>query len=250
MRKTAFALIAVIMLGALTVPAIAQDDEVRLDLDFQAEALNQVLQMFRRGYGLEYTLGENVDGDMQITTHLRGVTLDQALRSILEPNGLRAIQQNGRYVIKEQPEPKERDVQERAVSPAFAGDGRTPPAPSRTVTDYEPRRGEAEEGEDEEERDEVMEIIWPMHLGAAMGAAIFDGSIIPAGIYGGGSGGGGYGGGSSYGRGSSGFGGGSSSFGRGGSSGFGSNRGGSGFGNNRGGSGFGGNRGSGIGSNY
>lgn len=245
MRKTAFALIAVILLGALTVPAIAQDDEARLDLDFQAEALNQVLQMFRRGYGLEYTLGENVDGDMQITTHLRGVTLDQALRSILEPNGLRAIQQNGRYVIKQQPEPKERDVQERAVSPAFAGDGRTPPAPSRTVTDYEPRRGEAEEGEDEEERDEVMEIIWPMHLGAAMGAAIFDGSIIPAGIYGGGGGSSG----GSYGRGGSSFGGGGSSFGRSGGSSFGNNRS-SGFGGNRG-SGFGNNNsGSGFGSNY
>lgn len=232
MRKTAFALVALIMIGALAVPAMAQDDEVRLDLDFRAESLNQVLQMFRRGYGLEYTLGENVDPDMQITTHLRGVTLEQALQSIMQPNGLLAVEQNGRYVIRERPEPQEREEVSRVVTPAFAGQGRTPPAPTRTVRDYEPRRGAAEEeGEDgEEERDEVMEIIWPMHLGADMAAAIFGGEFIEAGGYfGGGGSSGGYGGSS-----------------RGGSSYGGSNRGGSSFGgSNRGGSSFGGsNRGS------
>src|SRR6056297_3055150 len=99
------------MIGALATPAFSQDDEVRLDLDFNRESLNQVLQMFRRGYGLEYTLGEGVDPDMQITTHLRGVTLEQALQSIMEPNGLLAVEQNGRYVIRERPEPQEREDQ-------------------------------------------------------------------------------------------------------------------------------------------
>lgn len=230
MRRIAFALIALTILGALAVPAVAQDDEVRLDLDFKAESLNQVLQMFRRGYGLEYTLGEGVDPDMQITMHLRGVTLEQALQSITQATGLLAIEQNGRYVLKERPEPQERQEQTRAVSPAFAGESRTPPAPSRALRDYEPRRGAAEEGDDEEERDEVMDIIYPVHLGADMAASIWGGNFIEAGGYFGGGGGSSYGGrgGSSYG----------------GSSGFGSNRGGSNFGSNRGGSSFGSNRGS------
>ncbi len=234
MRKTIFAIVALLMIGALAAPAFAQDEEVRLDLDFRNESLNQVLQMFRRGYGLEYTLGEGVDPDMSITTHLRGVTLDQALSSILQPNGLQAISQNGRYVIRERPEPKERDAESRDIPAQLAGGDRTPPAPERTIQDYEPRRGEAdeEEGEDEEEedRDEIMEVMYPMHLGADMASAIFGGGFVEAGGYYGGGSGGSSRGGSSFGSN------------RGGSS-FGSNRGGSSFGSNRGGSSFGSNRG-------
>ncbi|MBD3293637.1 MAG: hypothetical protein GF393_11990 [Armatimonadia bacterium] len=254
MRKTAFALIALMMLGALAAPAMAQDEDARISVDFNGEHLNTVLQMFKRGWGFEYTLGEGVDAEMPIYTNLRDVTLEQALSSITKPNGLLAVEQNGRYVIKERPEPQARDEQTRTVSPAFAAESRTPPAPSRAMRDYEPRRGEAEDGEDdEEERDEVMDIIYPLHLGADMASSIFGGDFIEAGGYFGGGGGygggsrGGYGGSSGYGsnRGSSGFGSnrGSSGFGsnRGGSS-FGSNRGGSSFGSNRGGSSFGNNR--------
>jgi hypothetical protein len=228
MRKATVVLAAVVLIGGLAVPAVAQDDEVRLDLDFRSESLNQVLQMFRRGYGLEYTLGEGVNPDMQITTHLRGVTLEQALRSIMEPNGLLAVEQNGRYVIRERPEPGEREVQERTVDPAFAQEGRTPPAPTRTVRDYEPRRGDAaDDDDDEEERETVMEVIFPMYIGADGAAMIFGGGIIEAGgAYGAG---GGYGG-TSGGIGSSRSGGIDSSR---GTSSFGSNSGTSNFGSSR-----------------
>ncbi len=232
MRKAAVVLAAVVLIGGLAVPAVAQDDEVRLDLDFRSESLNQVLQMFRRGYGFEYTLGEGVDPDTQITTHLRGVTLDQALQSILEPNGLLAVEQNGRYVIRERPEPQEREVQDRTVDPAFAQQGRTPPAPTRTVRDYEPRRGAADE-DDEEERETVMEIIWPMYLGADGAAMIFGGGIIEAG--------GAYGAGGGYGGSSGGYGGSSNIGGR--SGGIGSSRGTSNFGSSGGTSNFGSSRG-------
>lgn len=202
MRKTVVVLIALVMLWALALPAMAQEEEVRLDLDFRGETLDNVLQLFRRGYGLEYTLGEGVNPNMQITTHLRGVTLDQALQSILNPNGLLAIEQDGRYVIRERPQPTERSVETRVVTPAFGAEGRTPPPPTRTAQAYEPRRGAAADAEgDEEERDEVMEIIWPMYLGADMASSIFGGGFVEAGgYYGGGSG---YGGGGSYGRGGS-----------------------------------------------
>ncbi len=192
MRKTVLALIALMMLGAFVLPVMAQEEEVRLDLDFRGESLDQILQLFRRGYALEYTLGEGVDPNTQITTHLRGVTLDQALRSILEPNGLLAIEQNGRYVVKERPTPTERtEPASRTVTPVFTTESRTPPAPTRQARAYEPRRGAAEEEEgEEEERDEVMEIIYPMYLGADMASAIFGGGFVEAGgYYGGGSGG-------------------------------------------------------------
>jgi uncharacterized membrane protein YgcG len=248
MYRTAisFAVVA-IMMAAVVAPATAQDDAVELNLDFDGESLNQVLQMFKRGYGLEYTLGEGVDPDTSITTHLRGVTVDEALQSILNPNGLIAISQNGRYVIKERPEPEARDTETRDVSAQAASGSRTTPSPTRSTGSYEPRRGGGEEGdeeeEDEEERDTVLEIIWPKHLGAAMAAMIFGGDMIEggAGMYGGGYGGssGSYGGssygssGSSFGRsGGSSFGGrsGGSSFGRSGGSSFGSRSSGSSFG--------------------
>lgn len=244
MRKTALALAALIILSALAVPAMAQDDEEpRITVDFgEGATLNSVLQMFKRAWGFEYTLGENVDPNMPIYTHLRNVNLDQALTSITQPNGLIAIEQNGRYVIKERPAPTEREEQTREVVPVYAAEGRTPPQPTRQVRDYEPRRGAAQEDEDddeEEERDVVMDIIWPMHLGADMGAMLFGGDFIEAGGYfGGGSGGSsGYGSSSSYGGSSS------SNFGR-------SNRS-SSFGSSNRSSSFGSsNRSSSFGSNY
>jgi len=239
MRKTLLGLIALMMLGAFVLPVTAQEDEVRLDLDFRGESLDQVLQLFRRGYGLEYTLGEGVEPNKQITTHLRGVTLDQALRSILEPNGLLAIQQNGRYVIKERPTPTERtEPASRTVTPVFTTETRTPPAPTRQARAYEPRRGAAEEEEgEEEERDEVMEIIYPMYLGADMASAIFGGGFVEAGgYYGGGSGGGSN---SSYGGSN-----------RSGGSNFGGNRSNSSFGSNNSSSNFGNNRSSNRSSNF
>ncbi len=246
-RALAIAVIVGLALAWMTGPAVAQDDEVRLNLDFNSESLNQVLQMLRRApYNLEYTLGEGVDPDTPITLHLRDVTLEQALRSIASSQNLIAINQDGRYVFKPQPTPQEREEEETEVVPQVAGGQRTPPpAPGRTTGSYEPRRGATEgEEEDEEERDEVLEIIWPMYLGADVAAGIFGGGIIEAGGYYGGSsyGRGGYGGGSSYSRG--GYGG--SSYGRGGYGGSSFGRSGSSFG--RSSSSFG-NRGSSFGSN-
>ncbi len=219
---TVFAVIAMLVAGSV-LPAMAQDDEVRLDLDFNGETLGQILQMLGRGYNLQYTLGEDVDPDMRITTHLRGVTLGQALTSILEPNGLLAIDQDGRYIIKQRPEPQARDTEATTVVPQAAAGTRTPPpSPTRQPRSYVPgasTAGEDEEGTDQE-ADRILEIIWPRYLGADMASSIFGGSVIePGGYYGGGSGGsGGYGGygGSSYGGGRGGYGGSSYGGGRGG----------------------------------
>lgn len=173
--------IGVALVGMFAAPAVAQNDEARITVDFTGESLNQVLQMFKRAYGLEYTLGEGVNADMSITTYLRDVTLEQALQSILPPNGLIAIQQNGRYVIRERPEPQAREATAREVAPrAATAATRTPPAPTRSTGAYEPRRGAAaaDAEDDEEERDEIMEVIFPNFMGAGMGAMIFGGGMI------------------------------------------------------------------------
>jgi hypothetical protein len=212
-------IVSIAMLGAVTAPAAAQEEQVRITVDFTGESLNQVLQMFRRAYGLEYTLGEGVDANMPVTTYLRDVTLDQALQSILPPNGLVAIQQNGRYVIRERPQPTARETVARDVTPQAAGTTRTPPAPTRGTGTYEPRRGMVLDATEngEEERDEVMEVIFPNFIGSGMASMIFGGGVIePFGGGMGGTGGGGYG---SSSRG--GFGGGSSGYGSGGRGGFG-----------------------------
>lgn len=242
---------AAFMLVALLAPAgLAQDEEPRLNLQFQGENLGQILQLLSRGYGLQYTLGEGVDANMSITTSLIGVTVDQALRSMLEPNGLIAVNQDGRYIIRERPQPTEREGGPTTVTPVAAtGTRPTPPAPTRATT-YTPGAGTAPaggRGETDEEEEQILEVIWPKYIGAAMASAIFGGGMIDAGAAIGGMGGG-YGGGSSRYGGSS-YGGssyGGSSFGRSGGSSFG----GSSFGRSSRGSSLGSSRGSSFGSNY
>ena len=80
MRRVLMATMGLVMLSFVVVPAIAQEEEEpRVTVDFNGETLNQVLQMFKRVYGLEYTIGEGVDPEMRITTYLREVTVEQAL---------------------------------------------------------------------------------------------------------------------------------------------------------------------------
>lgn len=182
MYRAAIAIaIGVAMLATFAPATMAQEEQQRITVDFTGESLNQVLQMFKRAYGLEYTLGEGVDANMRIDTYLRDVTLEQALQIILPPNGLVAIEQNGRYVIRERPQPQAREEQERReFTPQAAGARTPPPAPTRSPGAYEPRRGVAadDDADEEEERDEVMEVIFPNYMGAAGAAMIFGGGVI------------------------------------------------------------------------
>lgn len=188
------------LLIVLASAGMAQDEEPRLNLQFQNETLGQVLQLLARGYGLEYTLGEGVDPNTRITASLVGVTVDQALRIMLEPNGLIAVNQDGRYIIRQRPQPTERETGPTTVSPVAAtGTRPTPPAPTRAAP-YTPGAGVAASGSqkegEEEEEERIFELIWPKYLGAAMASLIFGGDVIypDEAIDGGG---GGYGGGDS-----------------------------------------------------
>ncbi len=180
MYRTVLAVVVgIAIVAAFAVPAVAQD-EARITVDFDGESLNQVLQMFRRAYGLEYVIGEGVDASMPVTMHLRDVTVEQALRMILPAKGLIAVEQNGRYVIRERAQPQARDPQDREVAPRAAADDRTRPGPTRGVGTYEVGRGApaANDDNDIEERDEVLEVIWPNHMGAGMAAMMFGGGVV------------------------------------------------------------------------
>ncbi len=198
--------VTLILLVVLASAGMTQDEEPLPNLQFQNETLGQVLQLLARGFGLEYTLGEGVDPDMRINASLVGVTVDQALRIMLEPNGLVAVNQDGRYIIRQRPQPTERDTGPTTVSPVAAtGTRPTPPAPTRATT-YTPGASVAasgsKEGEAQEEEEErIFELIWPRYIGAAMASLIFGGDVIYPDEAIDGGGGGGYGG-SSYNRGS------------------------------------------------
>ena len=114
---------------AATAPSAAQDEQPRISVDFQNEPLGQVLQMLKRGWGLEYTVGQDVDTELPITAHLRDMALGEALKTILEPNGLMPVDQNGRYVIKVRPTPTARDTEAVPVTPTAGAGAR--PAPTR-----------------------------------------------------------------------------------------------------------------------
>lgn len=212
-RSRSIAVLAVwSVLGPL---ASAQNGAPRLDVEFQNEPMGEVLELLARGYGLQYALDEGVNPELPITASLIGVTVEQALRILLEPNGLTAIDEDGRYVISEHTLPTEHLDDRATVTPVAAAGARpTPPPPVRPRAYASGPSATAVAGEDggDEEEDTILEVIWPRYIGAGMASAIFGGGMIDAGAalgggsgsYGGGYGSsgtyaGGYGSGSSYG---------------------------------------------------
>lgn len=218
--------VALVLVMAPTTCMAQADEQKLLTIDFDGESLSQILQLFKRGYDLEYVLGEGVDPELSIRTHLRDVTLADALKIITEANGLVAVNQNGRWMINKRAVPTERETTGAAPLPALGGVRTPPPSPTRpTTTTTGAAPAAAADGEEDEEPEQILDIIWPRYLGAEGAAMIFGGSIIPnmSSMGGGGGYGGGYGS-SGYGSSSYGSGGyGSSSYGsRGGSSSYGS----------------------------
>ncbi len=193
---------ALVALGAGTA-VWAQDEEATLDVDFNGESLSQVLQMLKRGYDLEYVLGEGVDPEIRINTSLRGVTLDEALKIIMGANGLIAVNQNGRYQISKRAVPTARVDTGVVLLPSLGGVRTPPPSPTRPVTSSATAPADAGDDEEDEEPEQILDIIWPRYLGADMASMIFGGDVMEnTGFYGGnssssGGSSGGYGGSSS-----------------------------------------------------
>ena len=153
--------------------------EGKIDIDFNGESLGQVLQMFSSDYGLECILDNNVDAEIPITTHLRNVTMDEALHIVLGFNGLVAVDKNGRYIIHKNIIP---------VTPIVIGvpmpfNRDIPPSPNRTVVSS---TGSVVSGEEDDQEKSRFIVIWPNYLGADMAAMIFGGDVIEnTGVFGG-----------------------------------------------------------------
>jgi len=166
----------------------------RISADFNGEPVGQVFETLQEEYGLTYAFAEGVASNVTVVAHLRGLTLDQAVETILTPIGLTAKNANGQYLIQERPA----STAQGSRHPLLATNARTqaPPRPTRWV----PQAGVPGEsqGDDNGEQETILDIIWPKYLSAADAAMIFGGSTAGRGYgYAGASGGrsaGGYGG--------------------------------------------------------
>ena len=158
---------------------LADDPQPRVTVNFQGEQLCDVAATLSAVPGVEVLLEPDVDPATPINATVMDFPLEQALTVILEPIGLTAVEQDEVWVVRNLPAPEPAPGTPATAPPAVLTT-REPPAPTRAIGRYEPQRGvvAATVDGDEEERDEVMEVIFPNYLGAATGAMIFGGGII------------------------------------------------------------------------
>lgn len=171
---------APLMLLAPISAAVGDDAAPRVTAAFTGEQLEQVLEELAAQYALEFSLDAAVDPLTPINATVIDFPLEQALPVLFEPAGLCVTAQDGGWLITvaEPAEQPARDEFRPTVGPA------TPPAPVRTTGAYEPRRAPASEdaaADDEEERAEVIDVVFPDHFGAATAAMIFGGGVIDPG---------------------------------------------------------------------
>jgi hypothetical protein len=180
------------MLALLAVTALAQGEPPRLNTHFQGETLQQVLELLSGTYGMECMLGEGVDPQLPITVTLAGVTPQQALTSILWAHQLVAVEEDGRYTIIQRPEQPERGGQSRSLTTIPVGSSSRTHYTPYANRSYVPKPGVVpDEPDTGQERDELMQVMWPELVGADLVSAIFGGGFVEAGgFYGGGGSGG------------------------------------------------------------
>ncbi|MGI5817311.1 MAG: hypothetical protein ACOX9R_04360 [Armatimonadota bacterium] len=174
----------VVLLVTLSVAGWAQQDEARITVDFRGETLGQAMGMFARGYGLEYSLGQNVDAQTPVFATLVDVPLSNALTVILRSAGLTAVEQTGRWLITQQPQPMERPATQ--IRSLLATDSSRQPPLARTVAAYEPRRGAVEQGgeaSENEEREEIMKLFYADFFAVDVLSEVFGGGVVEAGGY-------------------------------------------------------------------
>ncbi|MEA3402076.1 MAG: hypothetical protein U9R79_12640 [Armatimonadota bacterium] len=160
---------------------MAQDQPPRINAHFNGETLGQVLQMLNRSYGLQYALARDVDPQTPVHLSLDDVSPQQLLSALLEANGLVAISRDGRYMIRQRPAARQTDGRGAEPMPRPVGVERPSP-PTRPGIDARAQGTRADDAQGAEgEREEIWELIWPKYLSADVAAAIFGGTVIPAG---------------------------------------------------------------------
>jgi hypothetical protein len=75
-------------------------DTMRIDVNFEGETFNEVIQYFQEYTGLNWLIDPEVDmGDEEVTLKLKGVTIRTALKLILKELELAAMYKEGMIVI-------------------------------------------------------------------------------------------------------------------------------------------------------
>ncbi len=85
----------------------AQEESRRISMDFQEAALKDVLKVFSQQAGLNFVAAKEIE-DKKVTLYLDGVTVDDALTSILAANNLTYEQKpdSSVFIVKESTKPK------------------------------------------------------------------------------------------------------------------------------------------------
>ena len=197
-----------LLLGAVAV--YAAEEQPTVSLEFKDADIRDVIETLGRETGLNFVVDPRVRGPVTVT--LRDVTVEQALKLILDAHGYTYTVEDGVYLIK----PKERQVAPPVPQVTPTLQTARPPAVRRPL-----RTREAPETEPQEAPEEKMRpaLIQPRNQDAPVLAMLLGGMPLyytmlnPYGGGGYGGFGGGYGGYGGFGGGFGGFGGG---FGRGG----------------------------------
>jgi len=119
MRKITIISVALIFMAASVIPINAQETRL-ISMDFQEAALKDVLKVFSQQAGLNFVATTNIEG-RAITLYLDGVTVQDALNSIMKANNLTYEQAPGSnvFVVKESGRAKV-DLETRVYTLNFA----------------------------------------------------------------------------------------------------------------------------------
>ena len=100
--------VAAVASGVISVPVRAADDPL-ISIELQDGDVKTAIQALFKGTGLNYTLGQDVEGVIP-SVSISNVPFSQALRSILKTAGLVMRIENGIYTISKKPETSPYDV--------------------------------------------------------------------------------------------------------------------------------------------
>ncbi len=103
----------------------AQEESRRISMDFQEAALKDVLKVFSQQAGLNFVASKEIE-NKKVTLYLDGVTVEDALTSILEANNLTYEQKpdSSIFIVKESTKPKIKMITKvYSLNYAKAGEG-------------------------------------------------------------------------------------------------------------------------------
>lgn len=100
--STAIAVILLLLIVTVAVRAADTLSPRSISMDFQEAALKDILKVFSQQSGMNFVASKNIEG-RRITLYLDGVTVEDALNSIMKANNLAYEQESGSsvFVVKD-----------------------------------------------------------------------------------------------------------------------------------------------------